>query len=716
MLFAEMRVQTYKRAVFYFKATGVCIVVVSGGWLFYQMRQTSVLLNSVVPKTIPELERTKAQYIYIDDPRFNDILMLRHANNLHLSVSLEKPKNLSYILTKWWKSLNRKLAFHFFYVSQIGDKAEKRRALQSLSSLKYLQDWHYQQMAQKLDAQTAVALARLPEADLRFFLKPLYFHQQSPLNDVGEAIYNLLMKLNALCGGCHPCLLQFLHEKFQNSQRETSIFEHDLTNLGLSVPPPINWDQDFLINCVQAVHHHSSLDEHSKEVADAGGLQILMNVYKLMKDNIELCSLIAKILSNLSLHPEYLQDIFRSGWIGILAAWSRHEDIKLAAPASRALANLDLDDVENEKYHQRIYPLYPLHRTSFKKKLDVIFVHGLLGSVFVTWRQRDLDKTLVLPDPKDEAQPISLSAMVGDHPSEFLKDLARDLEHLEWQRVGHDYEVVLHDCPVNMDYEMSGPFFCQGDAECMKKSVKDCKTRTQCWPRDWLPEDVPHLRIIGVNYSSNLSMWTPLCPIEGVRSTLKERSSEFTRKLVTAGVGKRSIVWACHSMGGLLVKKMLVEEWRNGDKNNLLRKTKSIAFYSTPHKGTRVAALNQTSQMLLWPSIEVQELREHSPHLLQLHEDFLKMLQEYDIDIVSFAETKPTRFTALKVPFRIVSSESADPGVGEFFEIPQDHVSICKPANRQSFLYQKFLAVIKRNSTKNINFYCLSVSAVAAGL
>lgn len=43
------------------------------------------------------------------------------------------------------------------------------------------------------------------------------------------------------------------------------------------------------------------------------------------------------------------------------------------------------------------------------------------------------------------------------------------------------------------------------------------------------------------------------------RSTIKERSSEFTRKLVMAGVGKRSIVWACHSMGGLLVKQLLVE-------------------------------------------------------------------------------------------------------------------------------------------------------------
>lgn len=51
-------------------------------------------------------------------------------------------------------------------------------------------------------------------------------------------------------------------------------------------------------------------------------------------------------------------------------------------------------------------------------------------------------------------------------------------------------------------------------------------------------------------------------------------------------------------------------EWKNGDKNNVCKNTRSIVFYSTPHRGSRVAALKQATQMVLWPSIEVQELRE----------------------------------------------------------------------------------------------------------
>lgn len=60
-------------------------------------------------------------------------------------------------------------------------------------------------------------------------------------------------------------------------------------------------------------------------------------------------------------------------------------------------------------------------------------------------------------------------------------------------------------------------FTCCSADHCMQESGKDSKSQTQCWPKDWLPEDVPNLRIIGVNYSTNISMWTPLCPIEGIR-------------------------------------------------------------------------------------------------------------------------------------------------------------------------------------------------------
>lgn len=44
-----------------------------------------------------------------------------------------------------------------------------------------------------------------------------------------------------------------------------------------------------------------------------------------------------------------------------------------------------------------------------------------------------------------------------------------------------------------------------------------------------------------------------------IRATMGGRSEEYIKKLLTAGIGKRPMIWVCHSMGGLLVKKMLVD-------------------------------------------------------------------------------------------------------------------------------------------------------------
>lgn len=711
-----MRARTYNKYLHYLMSSSTCMVFIGGCWFLYQLRKTSQVLRTTVTTDILNLEQARTSYIYIDKPQYKDIFTFHEKDSQHTTQKYTMVNNdimnaiasfnynitnivtiVTDIIADRWKALHQKLAYRLLHVARFGDEIECARAVKALCSLNYLEDWHYQNMAQMLDARTAVALARTPNVDERFFLRPPYFHVVYKLHDVIEKVHSMLLHLHLLCDKLHPCLTQFLYKKFGDSFRDGLMFEHDLTSMGLAVPPTIIWNEELLHNCVQAIYHHSSLEQYSKDIINAGGLQILQYIYKIFSDNIDICILLAQILSNISLHTEYLDDIFKSGWIGILAAWSKNKDIRLSVPAGCALANLDLNNNKNVKYPRHVYLLHPLRRTEIVPKLDVIFLHGLLGGVFVTWRQRDMKNcNLKYEDyaymKKEHRQ---LSTLIGDYPQEFLKDLVRDLELREWQKLGEDYEVILDDCPENMNYLVTGPFTCKGNDTCMKNAEHDQICRTQCWPKDWLPQDIPYLRILGVNYDTNLSMWTPLCPIECLKSTISERSNEYINKLLISDVGKRPITWVCHSMGGLLVKKILVEEWKNGDKHNICKNTRSIIFYSTPHRGSHIAALTQTTQMFIWPSIEVQELRQESPNLLQLHKDFLEMLNDYPMEIVSFSETKSTLVTALKLSFQFVTPDSADPGIGEFFQIPQDHLTICKPANRRSFLYQKLLCVLR---------------------
>ncbi|XP_012256701.2 protein SERAC1 [Athalia rosae] len=683
----------YKKSAYILRSAGTCILVVGGCWVCYELRLTSQQLSSVVNTRVLNLEHTQAQYIYVDDPHLQHVLLYQRKEELNSPIP-KKKLNLSDTVAMWWKSVNRTLAYRFLNIAQNGSLNDRRKAVYSLGYLKHLKDWDYWQIAQMLDAKTAVGLARIPNVDLRFFLKPPFWGTQNVPYDIIKQLKQLLIKLDTVCDSCHPCLSRFIQNKLRNANRERLLFDNELSAVGQTATSKL-WDKMLLECCVQALHHHSSLGDHSKDIAEAGGLKLLMDVQKYYGDDVNICILLAKILSNLSMYDEYLVDIHELGWVGVLAKWVGHKDVRLAAPAGRALANLDADENSDEKYPRRIYLLHPLHRTRSTTKLDVIFMHGLLGGVFFTWRQRDPDNLKLELDGSSKLD--SEVSIAGEHPQEFMRDLAHDLKMIEWKRIGHDFEVVLTDYPDNMNDEACGPFTCKGDDISMTRADQDKIHRTKCWPRDWLPKDVSSLRVIGVNYDTSLSMWTPLCPIEGIKATIKERSDELTAKLATAGIGKRGVIWVCHSMGGLLVKKILVREWKNGDKNNICKSTKGIVFYSTPHRGSRVAALKQTVQMFVWPSVEVQELREGSSQLLELHDDFLRMLKDYPMDIVSFSETKSTRVTALKFPLQFVNPASSDPGVGEFFEIPLDHLSICKPADRRSFLYQKLVSTIKRH-------------------
>lgn len=40
---------------------------------------------------------------------------------------------------------------------------------------------------------------------------------------------------------------------------------------------------------------------------------------------------------------------------------------------------------------------------------------------------------------------------------------------------------------------------------------------SQCWARDWLPQDCPNVRVLGVNYATTLSQWFPKCPKQNMR-------------------------------------------------------------------------------------------------------------------------------------------------------------------------------------------------------
>lgn len=225
---------------------------------------------------------------------------------------------------------------------------------------------------------------------------------------------------------------------------------------------------------------------------------------------------------------------------------------------------------------------------------------------------------------------------------------------------------------------------------------------TYCWPMDWLPDDQPTVRVFGVHYDTALSEWSSnshrTCPCEK-KGTIYNRSADLLNSLVAAGVGSdnRPIIWIGHSMGGLIAKSVIVQAIESADPNvrRLAENTGGILFMGTPHRGSAIAKMKQHVQMLVSPTIEVMELVENGNALLTLHEKFVQFMNVRPrVKIVSVAEGLPMVLSTFKLPFYIVTADSAKLPYGDFYVLHMDHLGLSKPFCRQSFLYRQVLAML----------------------
>ncbi|XP_074041003.1 protein SERAC1 isoform X2 [Leptinotarsa decemlineata] len=567
------------------KYISLSIVGTSAGWVLYQVKKTREILETAVDTSVLNLKPVIPEEGSMPE-EFVDLQSFY-------------PYNKSNIFKNTWDSLKFAYARRLVRLASSKDKTDRVKAVRHLVKIRNLNQWHYSLLANMIDSKTAIGLARSDDVDKRLLLEPpLRYHNYNRTMLI-SAMREFLINLHETSQ--HPCLGFFLSKVFVYEHDNSHIVDNDSSALELS--KFIQSESDVLPKCLESLLHHASLEKYAKDIVNFNGLPLLMEIHHRYKNNVDITIKLCQILSFMSFDRSVLEPMHKSGWIGILSEWMKHADVRVSIPAARALANLDSDN--EHLYSRRLYLLHPMRRTLTDQNIDVVFIHGLLGGVFYTWRQRNKSQNIL--------------SIIG------------------------------------------------------KKEKK------------------------GINYETSLSMWASICPTEKVKFTLEERSDDLLKKLLDAGLGQRPIVWVTHSMGGLIVKNILSKAFDcdNLAVKNVCLNTRGIVFYSTPHNGSRLANLSQATALLLWPSVEVRELRENSPQLRKIHEKFLKIVQAVPMKIVTFVETKSTVVTAMKLNFLLVEPNSGNPGVGEYYEVPQDHLGICKPLTKHSFLYQKVLHILK---------------------
>lgn len=206
------------------------------------------------------------------------------------------------------------------------------------------------------------------------------------------------------------------------------------------------------------------------------------------------------------------------------------------------------------------------------------------------------------------------------------------------------------------------------------------------WPA-WLGEDLPTVGVWSLGYAVSASAW------KGHAMPLADRATNVLDLLELDGIGRRPIVFICHSLGGLLVKQMLrhAADFGNPAWKAIVTQTRAIVFLSTPHSGADLASWVQYIGTLLRATVSVEELEAHHPRLRELNLWYRHHVADFDLATVVYCEKRPI------AGLLVVNETTADPGIAGVIPIPvdEDHVSICKPASKDSQIYRRVKRLVE---------------------
>lgn len=215
------------------------------------------------------------------------------------------------------------------------------------------------------------------------------------------------------------------------------------------------------------------------------------------------------------------------------------------------------------------------------------------------------------------------------------------------------------------------------------------KNPTGFWP-NWLGDDLPGATVFTLAYDDPPSNWI------GTSMALQDRAINVRECLLTAPLPEGPIIFICHSLGGLIIKQVILDlkevAEHEPDAARFLAKVTEVIFVATPHTGSHQATTLDRLKLFLWPSAAARSLVANDPSLRKINTSYRSLIANSARRIRNrvFFETRDS------MAFRIVDEASSDPGIADASPIPvdADHISITKPSSKDGFIYKTILAGI----------------------
>ncbi|OII71998.1 uncharacterized protein cubi_01331 [Cryptosporidium ubiquitum] len=278
-----------------------------------------------------------------------------------------------------------------------------------------------------------------------------------------------------------------------------------------------------------------------------------------------------------------------------------------------------------------------LVNSSHRKNINLIFIHGFLGSAYKSWN---------IDISKESKTPTIL-----------------------------DNNFQSNNIPEYKEYNLNFKLNSDRNSNIISKLEKH---NYLIWPRILLTEN-KNIKMFAIDYSHQIFN-------QNQSVTLKSISEEIYKKLLKANILPKDIknhseknnIIICHSMGGILLKLIIANH------PETVKSIKGIIFFGTPHFGTNLHSNIIKFFKKKVPSYLIElSSKFNIEKLRKLNLKFQKLIysipkQERPL-IYSFSEYLPCKIPFLfNISKIIVPHFNSNPFIGNFFILKTDHSFINK--------------------------------------
>lgn len=208
---------------------------------------------------------------------------------------------------------------------------------------------------------------------------------------------------------------------------------------------------------------------------------------------------------------------------------------------------------------------------------------------------------------------------------------------------------------------------------------------------EWLPHEFPGIGTATIAYSASKSR------LFGEGLSLAEYARLVEPEIGAAlRVTRGPVFVVCHSLGGLIIKQIVVMAASgvegNGFGKLFLDRLKGVAFYATPHDGSRFGTIADKLRLIIWPTATVRYLASGNDAVTELATAYRNVVTQADIPHLVQYETRPTLLGF------VVTRSSANPGLPGRAPLPvpgSTHSTICRPRDRDQPLFRRLVEFLR---------------------